>query len=194
MFATAFEMCNQPISALVVVCGRVFVSKPLLRQGWTILVTLKCIELLWAMMIVFLQNQIFSFSNSFWIRQSEDFRFVWLELVHTFALAGLTGRFVELLLSARSSQYCIFKMVSQTHNPTFTCNWSFFIYLFLYLLVVWVQFHLLFLVLSLTVPWPLYDISHHFFIFFYIFVNWYKIVHPKAGCLLCEPISLFCKL
>lgn len=148
MFATVFEKCSQPISTLVVICGRVFVSEPLLRQGWTILVTLKCIELLWAMMIVFLQNQIFSFSNSFWIRQSKDFRwrcrFVWLELVQTFALAGLTGRWVELLLSARSSQYCIFKMVSQTHNPTFTCNCSFFIYLFLYLLVVWVQFHILY--------------------------------------------------
>lgn len=70
----------------------------------------------------------------------------------------------------------------------------FSIYLFLYLLVVWVQLHiLLFLVLSLTVPWPFYDISHHFFIFFYIFVNWYKIVHPEAVCLLCEPMSLFCK-
>lgn len=145
MFATAFEKCSQPISTLVVVCGRVFVSEPLLREGWTILVTLKCIELLWAMMIVFFtEPNIFLFK--FLLDSTiQDFRcrcrffdekqFVWLELVQTFALAG---RLVELLLSARSSQYCIFKMVSQTHNPTFTCNCSFFIYLFLYLLVVWV--------------------------------------------------------
>lgn len=121
----------------------------------------------------------------------EDFevkQLVWLHLVQTFGPAGLLGPLVELLPSAKFSQYCIFTMVSQSHYPTFTCSFFFIYtyihtYLFLCLFVFFgtIQF---FLILSLTVPWAFYDTSRHFFIFFYIFENWYKIVHLEADCLL----------
>lgn len=55
VFAAAFEQRSQPISTLAAVCRRVLVwvsAEPLLRQGWMILVTLKCIKL-WAMTTLF---------------------------------------------------------------------------------------------------------------------------------------------